>query len=83
MQALQGLVYHGWGFNTFTYVCVHSSRTVLEHHRSFTSVLIEAELYLSITDPSTLVSQLKEKKKTRAATGNQTQGLLLYKLQVL
>ena len=32
----------------FTRVCVDSSRTVLEHHRSFTpfvSVLIAAELY--------------------------------------
>ena len=36
------------GTLTFTHVCVVSSRTVLEHHRSFTpfiSVLIAAELY--------------------------------------
>ena len=37
-----------WTGIIFTHVCVDSSRTVLEHHRSFTlfiSVLIAAELY--------------------------------------
>ena len=62
------------GALTFThdYVCVDSSRTVLEHHRSFI--------------PSALASQLEEEKKKnkqpRVATGDQTQGLLR-KLQVL
>ena len=31
---LQGLA---WGFNSFTYVCVDSSRTILEHHKPFHS----------------------------------------------
>ena len=41
------------GALAFTHVCVDSSRTVLEHHRSFI--------------PSTLVSQLEEKKPGVAA----------------
>ena len=41
------------------YICVNSSQTVLEHHRYFS--------------PSALVSQLEEKKKPRAAAGNQAQ----------
>ena len=58
---VQNLAY-GCDFNTFTYVCVDSSQTVLEHHRSFI--------------PSTLVSQM-DKEKPKAAAGNQTQDLLL------
>ena len=50
------------GALTFTHVCVDSSWTVLEHHRSFI--------------PSTLVSQLEEKKNTRAAARDQIQSLL-------
>ena len=45
------------------HICVDSSRTVLEHHSSFI--------------PSTLVSQLEE-KKPRTATGNRTQDLVLW-----
>ena len=52
------------GALAFMYVYVDSGRTVQEHHRSFIQ--------------STLVSQLEEKKKTRVAVGDRTQGLLLY-----
>ena len=32
---LQGLALYRWGFNSFTYVYIDSSRTVLEYHKPF------------------------------------------------
>ena len=47
---VQSLAYYDMdGALTFTHVCVDSSQTVLEHHRSFTPFIWLCEDYYSIT----------------------------------